>query len=267
MTVALLFAIINPEKFYKGKAKRHSRKDNFKALVFCFILFLVFLNIGRTEDEKQNAKVENPQKEIAAVNSQKKEKQNKETKVEPGMVKYDLETGTWIHGSSPSTTIDNGIKSNQLTPDNFFQEVEVVFVPAKITSKGIYKFNDWNDGLNYKTRYPKYYCVELTVGLPTEDLDLALKLSYEFYKTLYHAKKTFRIGHVFLKFEIENKFEKGSMQVSLGEKALKSYFARGDGSVENFISWVENNRTQEPSKYAEDEIWINGGFRGNPRFW
>jgi len=70
-----------------------------------------------------------------------------------------------------------------------------------------------------------------------------------------------------LKFEVANKFERGYIQVSLGENALKNYFSKGDGNKEDFISWVEKNKSPENGEYVEDDIWINGGFRGSSKHW
>lgn len=251
------------------KKKKRLRKSVLPIIFFIsLIVFIAGIKLNDTNEEIKN-KTPVPVSTTAQslTNNDQSKNNTKDDYVQPGMTKYDPATGTWTQGKSQPLTTNKIIKLKQLTPDNFFEEIEKVFVPAKITSKGIYKFNDWNDGLNFKTRYPKYSCVDLTVGLPTEDLDLALKLSYDFYKTLYHTDKNFRIGYVFLKFEVANKFERGYIQVSLGENALKNYFSKGDGNKEDFISWVEKNKSPENGEYVEDDIWINGGFRGSSKHW
>lgn len=262
-----LCGVISPNKMNEGQTRQFSRKDYLKIAIVSFILLSIFANVGNTSKSNESqGRIGNDEAENSIT--QKSEKGPEKIQVDPGMSKYNSSTGTLTHGdlSIPNSKEVN-FNIQKITPSNFITLFTSVFAPGIISSSSVKRFKEWNDGLNYKTRYPNSYAVDLDIGLPTADVDLALELSYKFYKNLYHCKKLFRIIHVYLVFRDEDEYAKGSIQVSLGEKALDKFFSKGDGNLGEFISWVEKNKTPEAEEYAEDEIWINGGFFGDSRVW
>ena len=220
-----------------------------------FALFLIFHSIDRVKDDNKNINITQtpkPKGKNGSYIKQTTENKTYELTVQSNMSKKVI-TNTTLQKN-----LLTGNKPKTLTTDNFFQEVSTMFAPGKIVSSYLLKFNEWNEDLNYKTRYKDYYGVDMRVNLPHQNGDYVKEGSYNFYKLLYSSQKKFRIAQVFLTFEVVGK-PALSAQVTLGERAINRYFSKGEGSPDDFYSWVMKNKTPETEEFAEDVIWVNWG--------
>lgn len=144
-----------------------------------------------------------------------------------------------------------------LSVDNFSEILSLIVSPGTLISPtSIREFNVWNDGLGYKTYNSNSYGLEIYVSIPKPDKSYVKDISYKVYKLLHFKKKDFVIAQVFLLFEAD---PFNTVQVTLGNNVIQDYFKQGEGNPNDFHSWVETNKVENPENvvYAEDQIWIN----------